>query len=450
MGSNIQTKGKSRLTEISSQYFSRFGMPLPLFHKPPHPDTKITITIPCHNENKLDYTLDSLAQCHLPDCHVEVIILINASESDPPHVISANIKTMQETTEWISKRSADQLSFIVLMDNRLPKKHAGVGLARKIAMDLALQRLASLKTDGAIICLDADCVVKPNYLLALEKHFVDLSCDIATIDFDHRPETLPPSKLKEGIIAYELFLRYYIAGLQFAGFPFAYHTIGSSMGIRASRYALSGGMNRRKAGEDFYFLHKVFPHGEVHNIQTTTVYPSPRTSDRVPFGTGRAMLKWLEEEKGQLAYDPRIFVSLKSFLQIIESLYQSTKTEYLKTIDGLAPETQDFLREQNFDSIWKELKEKTANETTFRKRFFQWCNGFLVLKYVHYLRDRFYPSIPIDQACLELSQWMEENPGNDHTTEGLLTWFRQREHIKGSNDSKPQPNGYQHDHNTHQ
>ena len=440
--------GKNGLRSISNQYFMRFGAPLPLLVKPILPGTKIIITIPCHNEPDLEKTLESLKHCHLPECNVEVIVFINAGESDSLDIISSNNETFEETKNWISNQSHPGLEFHVLKDNNLTQKHAGVGLARKMAMDLALQRMTSIEIDGAILCLDADCTVKPNYLLALEKHFVTHQCDIATIDFDHRPEKVTNLKLKEGIIAYELFLRYYIAGLRFAGFPYAHHTIGSSMGIRASRYALSGGMNRRKAGEDFYFLHKVFPHGKVHNIQETSVYPSPRTSDRVPFGTGRAMTRWLEEGKKQLAYDPGIFVSLGAFLKIINGLYQCTEEEYHQTIRNLPNETQEFLIEQSFQSIWKELNEKTTSITNFTKRFFQWCNGFMVLKYVHFVRDRFLPSIPVNQACVQLNECMGGDLTNNPTQERLLIWFKQLEFE--SDNTQTQPNGYSHYHKTNQ
>ena len=77
-------------------------------------------------------------------------------------------------------------------------------------------------------------------------------------------------------------------------FPFAFHTIGSSMAVRASSYMRQGGMNKRKAGEDFYFQQKIIPLCGFTECNSTVVYPSPRPSYRVPFGTGRAMLGYLQ------------------------------------------------------------------------------------------------------------------------------------------------------------
>src|SRR4029434_9989987 len=100
-------------------------------------------------------------------------------------------------------------------------------------------------------------------------------------------------EIYKAIAAYELHLRYYLQALRTAGFPHGYHTIGSSMAVRARTYMEQGGMNRRQAGEDFYFLHKLIPLGGFTELNSTTVYPLPRPSNRVPFGTGRAVSEWL-------------------------------------------------------------------------------------------------------------------------------------------------------------
>ena len=99
------------------------------------------------------------------------------------------------------------------------------------------------------------------------------------------------------------------------------------MGSRASTYALSGGMNRRKAGEDFYFLHKIGPLGKIVAVRNTAVYPSARLSDRVPFGTGKAQQEWLvQSNRHRFLYHPQIFEDLRSFLNAIPAWYNSAWT----------------------------------------------------------------------------------------------------------------------------
>jgi hypothetical protein len=53
------------------------------------------------------------------------------------------------------------------------------------------------------------------------------------------------------------------------------------MACRASAYVAAGGMNRRLAGEDFYFLQQVHKTSGVAALYGTTVHPSPRSSQRV-------------------------------------------------------------------------------------------------------------------------------------------------------------------------
>ena len=73
--------------------------------------------------------------------------------------------------------------------------------------------------------------------------------------------------------------------MKYSNLPYSFHTIGSAFALTASAYTRQGGMNRRKAGEDFYFINKLIK-GEIFGeINDTKVIPSPRISDRVPFGT---------------------------------------------------------------------------------------------------------------------------------------------------------------------
>ena len=83
----------------------------------------------------------------------------------------------------------------------------------------------------------------------------------------------------------------YVIGLSYAGSPYAFHAIGSTMSCTAEAYAAVRGMNRRTAAEDFHFLDKLAKLGRIGHIEKTTVFPSPRTSHRVPFGTGQRMLR---------------------------------------------------------------------------------------------------------------------------------------------------------------
>src|SRR5690606_25563210 len=100
--------------------------------------------------------------------------------------------------------------------------------------------------------------VSSNYLKSLLKA-ESQGWNGLSLYYEHPYENVENGVHRNYIIDYEIFLRYYALGLQYAAYPYAFQTVGSSMAARASIYASIGGMNRRKAGEDFYFLHKVFP-----------------------------------------------------------------------------------------------------------------------------------------------------------------------------------------------
>ncbi|MGB0525745.1 MAG: glycosyltransferase, partial [Flammeovirgaceae bacterium] len=332
-----------KLSQIAQFYQQRFGFKSQLLANPPHPNTQLIITIPCFNEPNLIPTLQSLLECYPTTCQVEVIVGINAGEHVAPEIHVQNQKTKLEFIQWNTsiKNPASHLRFQVIDVNDLPAKHAGAGLARKVVMDEALYRFAQLDYDGGIVCLDADCLVSPNYLTELERAFVkNTHTQSAALYFEHPYQHEKNQQLKAGISNYELHLRYYIQGLRYAQFPYALHTVGSSMAVRASTYALTGGMNRRKAGEDFYFMHKMMPQGDAIEINSTCVFPSCRMSDRVPFGTGRAQNEWMKnEEKVFYTYHPQIFTELKHFLEALPMWYQNEHTETLT----LPPAMQTFL-----------------------------------------------------------------------------------------------------------
>ena len=368
----------------------------------PSDDVSLVVVIPCHNEPDILSTLDSLNNCEPARGSVEVIIVINSSEDASLETKSQNEKTFREIVSWQEKRKG--LRLFVLRDEDLPRKHAGVGFARKIGMDEAAWRFECIgKKDGVIVCLDADCLVAPNYLKAIEKDFSDHPDQTAaSIHFEHPLESLDENS-RNGIINYELHLRYYIQGLKYAGYPFAYHTIGSSMCVRSDVYQRMGGINKRKAGEDFYFLHKIIPLGRFGNINTTTVYPSPRVSDRVPFGTGRAMKNWTEKRSEEFTtYDIRIFEDLKIIFQSVSDFYKITTGQMQKITQSLPDSIRSFIVTTNFMEKVYELNSNTASLKTFTQRFFNWMDGFKTLKTIHYLRDKYYPDSPIEVCAKEL------------------------------------------------
>ena len=370
-------------------YLNKYGFIKAQLNSSPASATNIIVVIPCFNEPNILPTLQALSNCQKTKCNVEVIVVVNSSEDAPESILAQNKQTCNTFHKW-KQDYKGFINFELISVPDLPKKHAGVGLARKIGMDEAVARFDSLVTDGIIVCFDADSTCSENYLVAIEQHFNDFpntpGCSIA---FEHPLEGDEfSSEIYAGIANYELHLRYYNQCLRIANLPYAYHTVGSSMAVKSSAYQKQGGMNKRKAGEDFYFIHKIIALGGFTELKSAKVYPSPRISNRVPFGTGKAIGDWIEKgEQTYYSYNLRIFEEIRNFLFMLPSLYDGKKELVILNNSFIT-----FLNQQQLQKNIQQIKANTKGFEAFEKRFFAWFDAFMVLKAVHFLRDTAFPN----------------------------------------------------------
>jgi cytochrome b561 len=277
----------------------------------------------------------------------------------------------------------------------------GVGLARKIGLDLALPHLDYIATDPLLVCLDADTLVQPDYLAAVTRHFAAAVCGGASIPYCHRPAVDPAGQA--AIDRYELFLRAYVLGLELAGSPYAFHTVGSAMACRVSAYVAAGGMNRRLAGEDFYFLQQVHKTAGVTPMTGTVVHPSPRASHRVPFGTGRAVGEMLAAGAGKLLfYQPELFVLLGDWLRMVARAGKIGGTDLLGAAGDISPHVQTFLATAGFAATWDNLKRHNPGAERCMAAFHGWFDAFRTMRLLHHLTDAAYPRIPPEEAVAPL------------------------------------------------
>ncbi len=381
---------------MKSLYLQRYAYPKQLIADPPPNNLEMAVIIPCYHEPQLLETLESLHHCTPPSGPVEVIVVINDSDKDHDDVKAQNQNTLVQAQSWVNQVQSP-LHYQILYET-LPAKHAGVGLARKVGMDEAVRRFNKPGNAGVLICLDADCLVDPNYLIALESHFKQHpKSPGCSIYYEHPLEGPLEPSVYLGILLYELHLRYYTHALRYAGHPFAFQTVGSSMAVRSSAYQKQGGMNKRKAGEDFYFLQDIFLLGNFSELKSTRVIPSPRASNRVPFGTGKAISSWLNNPMPTLdTYNPLIFSDLKRFIYKLPDMISG---EIYHLWDQLPSSIQGFIGKERYLEKVSEIRANTRNLKSFQKRFFQWCNGFFAFKYAHYARDHFYPQVEVTEAA---------------------------------------------------
>jgi glycosyltransferase involved in cell wall biosynthesis len=381
---------------------------VPLIQTEPNLLCNIRIVIPCYNEPELLQSLESLKECSLPNTVVEVIILINHAEDAPLEIKNFNMATKAEADRWIQENNSNKLIFFAIGPVELRKKWAGVGLARKTGLDEAVLRFNHFNnTSGIVVSLDSDSLVEPNYLIEIEKHFKQNPKHVgATINVEHQKAGLS-ERQKHGIELYEKYLHYYKDALHFTGYPQAMITIGSAFAVTAEAYVKRGGMNRRQAGEDFYFLQNLAQLGTVGEINTTRVYPSARLSNRVPFGTGAAIQKWMEgTEDLTKTYNFKAFSDLKNFFDAKEMLFQSGETGFTAVITDLPESVRQFVLLDNFKIEIEDLNKNCSTLKSFQSRFFHKFNAFKVLKFMNFAHEKYYGKADLEMQCQLLKQML--------------------------------------------
>jgi glycosyltransferase involved in cell wall biosynthesis len=293
----------------------------------------------------------------------------------------------------------------------IPFRVGGVGMARKIGMDMALRLLAHSGNDPRLILsLDADTLVRPDYLSAVRKAFLSGRAQTGIVAFEH---VIPADEVgRFAICQYEIFLRYWVLGLQYARSPYAFHSIGSTIVTTADSYLAVRGMNRRAAGEDFYFLNKLAKMGPIRQISETVIYPSARISRRVPFGTGAAVDKIVSRaSSGHGFYDPRIFIILKEWIALMEQSFNRSENEILQDAKIIDPGLASFLILRGFLSVWPRIRANLRDEKTWKRQFHNWFDGFETLKLINEL-SKLYPRVSLFSALPEMMSLMNrESPG---------------------------------------
>jgi len=358
---------------------------------------KNSIVIPCYKEPDVIRTVRSLFECERGDFPVEIILVVNSYQIDSDEVIEINRKSYNEVSGFASANNTGNFFLTLIWIENLPGHQTGAGIPRKLGMDEAIRHFQGDKT-GIIVSLDADCIVEKNYLTEIYRNFNEYNLNSATIAFHHPVDHLDEKDpLRQATIQYEMYLHYYRSALEFCGYPYPYFTVGSVFAVTAETYLKAGGMGKQQSGEDFYFLQKVFPLGKTKFIDTTCVYPAARTSDRVPFGTGPALQKMLNENTTiKMTYQFEAFKSLKILFDNLDSFFKQPAETVESFIKNLPDYIFHFLREDGFIEKVSEINRHTATPHSFRKRFFDYFNAFKIVKYLNFVHPEYLPFSAVD------------------------------------------------------
>ena len=356
----------------------------------------------------LPLTLKSLYASEPHDILADTLILVVVNNRSPENSKVEELSDLKDciqnnalTLRWMENHTPEIPSHLAWIDasspgNELPP-WGGVGLARKIGCDSVLAFLADTSTpdlrEFIFFSLDADTLVSPDYLETAGAELRKSNCAGGTVPFKHQRADSPEGQA--AIDVYEEFLHYYVAGLRWAGSPYAFHTIGSCICFTADGYMRANGFPaRRQAGEDFYFCMELAKAGGICEIQKTMVFPSARISQRVPFGTGKRMADaLLEGIKDFPVYDFRVFICLRNLLTAVSTHVDKGADIIFTCLNN--SDTREFLESREFPVLWERFQRQYKTRDAILAAFHRWFDGFVTLKYIHWLTEKNWPRVPL-------------------------------------------------------
>jgi hypothetical protein len=335
-----------------------------------------------------------------------VIVVVNNplwSERPDKALYEDNLKTI----EYLEKHCSGLNLFIVRAiehDFSLPSS-MGVGLARRIGMDLALDIIdLDNEVSPLLICLDSDAPVLNNYLEKIYEIFEPVKKKKrfkrpghgGVVNYAHRI----PRKYEQAraISGYEIYLRYYRKALEFIGSVYDFHTIGSTMVSSAEGYLSVGGMPAINACEDFYFMLKLSKFTNILKIRDTLVMPSSRAEIRAPIGTGCHVKNAVESNIPQLAPAPESFLVLKEWLEKVIRNNQISAEKLISKANDLNPLFGEYLDSRSFATAWERIKKNSASEKNLLKQFHTWFDAFKIMRILNLLNNQ----VPVIDAVLKL------------------------------------------------
>lgn len=411
---------------FASTYIERRILFPSFINEAPDGNTGIITVVPSYGEENIARLLDSLALASQPGCGTEVIVVVNAPADASRESLEINRKTLLDIESWKMQNKNCWFRLFYLDIRPGAVSGWGVGLARKTGMDEAVRRFNMVDNpDGIILNIDADCIVDHNYFSAVYNEFHGRKDRKAcSIYFEHPLNGNEfPTTIYKNIAMYELHLRYYLQALKYSGYPWVFHTVGSAMAVKAQEYISAGGMNRRQAGEDFYLIQKLIPGGGYFSINSTTVFPSPRTSFRVPFGTGAAIEK-LSGENGAslLTYSLGAYDELRTLFSGVDLLFRCDEYQLVEIFHDLPEGVKQFIGEEEWVSKISEISGNTSGIQSFRKRFFSWFNMFMIVRYLNTVHQNLFVKVPVNEAADDLLSRMGVKFSSADTLDLLLLY----------------------------
>jgi len=361
------------------------------------------LIIPAYQESKA--FIDQYLVTDYWDQSLLIILIINQPDDDNNELAQQNLFNSihaSSYTLWQQHplslfKHSDNKPHILCINRfeselRLNPKKA-VGHARKIAADCALYLIHKQIIASDWICsTDADASLPKNYFSVVNEQ---INAQALTFNYQHQTGD---DDLSRATTVYEQGLKYYQAGLEWANSPYAFHSLGSCIAVNKQAYVSVRGFPKRAGGEDFYLLNKLAKLGTIIHLVDTTITIASRTSQRVPFGTGPAVEKIMQLQSiaNYPYYHPNIFIELKTCLKAFSNL--QTQHTLQSWLDCFNEPTTKALLAIGIEKYYQHHLKQSISQRRLLPDLNTWFDGLTTLKYIHYLRDHYWPNIPLSES----------------------------------------------------
>ncbi|MGB1699534.1 MAG: hypothetical protein ACPHRO_06265, partial [Nannocystaceae bacterium] len=206
--------------------------------------------------------------------------------------------------------------------------------------------------------------------------------------------------LHRGHLQHEIWMRWWVRGLEYARSPFAYHTIGSCVSVHMEAYAHARGVPSRAAGEDFHLLRKLAKLGTVIRDTGPTVDIESRASARVPFGTGPAAARMRMEPATWRLSRPAVFEDLGRWLRVMEKIARAEPDVWSPASD--ARSRIEAAITAVMGPAWHTQLARVSRGEGGDLRAHQWFDGLKTLRFVHALER--HPALATCQGAQVLGE----------------------------------------------
>ncbi len=344
--------------------------------------------------------LERLASLSAGRGRILVILVLNHPDSDPDPLANSALRTalapLQQHGNDALLRLAPQVDLYCHDLDRLSgpvPASQGVGLARKVGCDIAYKWISDGVIASRWICsTDGDARLPEDYFDRLES--APAPAVAACYPFRHVAGTDEACNAATSL--YELRLHHHVLGLEFAGSPYAWHSLGSCLAVTTEAYAAVRGFPKRAGGEDFYLLNKLAKTGPVVRLAGACIELESRESRRVPFGTGPAVARISAAASPAgvpLFYHPACYEGLRGVLAAAPLLQQAALADLPQFLAraGIDPELARAcvltLEAMGLTAALAHCRRQGRSPEQFLRQFHQWFDAFRTLKFIHALRD---------------------------------------------------------------